>query len=156
MRKGFSFVEILIAVAILSTVLIGTYSFISAGGREASRLENLREMSGLLLSAKACVGSFGVPYLRSVGSGSNVPLSFGTGGTGCLTGTTFTGSVFPASAPTIDLPSSFGDAGSGGTRSYSAYFTSGTGGLPADTATATVTVSDGQATKSLTFEVSAQ
>lgn len=63
--SAFSIIEIIFAVAILATGMLGTYALISGGSREAVRSENSQEMAGMLLSAKTCVQSFGFATLRS-------------------------------------------------------------------------------------------
>lgn len=57
-RKGFTLIEIIFAVAIMSVSLIGISSIISMSGNQATRMEDEREASELAISLKNCVASF--------------------------------------------------------------------------------------------------
>lgn len=151
--KGFTLVEILIAVAVLTTVMLGTSALISTGGKQASRLEDDRELSDLLLSAKNCVGTFPVPYLRSVPTNSKVTVSFGTGNLDCMTGATFTGSRFPENGTgRIVLGGKSGET-EAGERSFAAFFSVKTSELPTTAVKTTVTVTDDSISKSLEWRM---
>jgi prepilin-type N-terminal cleavage/methylation domain-containing protein len=150
LRTGFSLVEILLAVTILTIVLTGTYSIVASGAKEASRVENGREISSLLFSAKACVESFGIPYARSVAAGTSVPVWFGTTQTECLTGATFTTSH--PGTPSVELKGFFGEGGEeGGSRDYLLSFTSSTVGLPANAVKIRLSGTDGSSVGTLEF-----
>ncbi len=84
-KSGFTLVEIIFAVAILSVSLIGVSSIISMSGNQATRLEDEREISELALSVKTCAASFGVPYLRSLADGRKTEIWFGSGNVSCQT-----------------------------------------------------------------------
>ncbi|MFB0964269.1 MAG: type II secretion system protein [Patescibacteria group bacterium] len=105
-QGGFTLVEIIFAVAIISVSLIGVSAIISMSGNQATRIEDEREASELALSVKTCVGGFGIPYLRSVADGGKTEIWFGSGNTECLTGRTLTGSFDFASSPKIRLETS--------------------------------------------------
>ncbi len=73
---GFSLIEIIFAVSILSVSLIGVSAIISMSGNQATRIEDEREISELALSLKTCVASFGVPYLRTLADGRKTETWF--------------------------------------------------------------------------------
>ena len=56
-RNGFTLVEVVFAVAIISATLIGISSLISMGGKQAARAEDEREMASLCLSVRTCAKS---------------------------------------------------------------------------------------------------
>lgn len=105
-RDGFTLVEIIFAVAIISVSLIGVSAIISMSGNQATRIEDEREVSELALSVKTCVTSFPIPYLRSLADGRKTEIWFGSGNTECLTGRTLTGSFDLATSPKINLETS--------------------------------------------------
>lgn len=74
--EGFTMVEIVFAVAIISVTLIGVTAIISMSGNQATRIEDEREMAELALSVKTCVASFGIPHLRSVADGRKTEIWF--------------------------------------------------------------------------------
>ena len=75
-REGFTLVEIVFAVAIISVSLIGVSAIISMSGNQATRIEDERDVSELALSAKTCVTGFGIPYLRSLADGRKTEIWF--------------------------------------------------------------------------------
>ena len=56
-RNGFTLVEVVFAVAIISATLIGISSLISMGGKQATRAEDEREVASLCLSVRTCVNT---------------------------------------------------------------------------------------------------
>lgn len=73
---GFTLIEIIFAVSIISVSLIGVSAIISMSGNQATRIEDEREISELALSIKTCVSSFGVPYLRTLADGRKTETWF--------------------------------------------------------------------------------
>ncbi|MDQ1344401.1 MAG: hypothetical protein QG650_1122 [Patescibacteria group bacterium] len=156
-RSAFTLAEIIFAVAIISVSLLGASALISTGGRQASQAEDDRESSDLLLSVRTCVSSFGIPYLRSVPSGTKVSAWFGSGGTECLTGTAYTGTYDWESAPKITLKNFSGSGTSAdaesGNREYGAYFTTSVVGIGTNSVKPTVTITNGTFEKTLGFRL---
>lgn len=89
-RQGFTMVEIVFAVAIISVTFIGVTAIISLSGNQATKIEDEREMAELLLSVKTCVASFPIEYLREIADGRKTELGFGPDNASCLTGSSFT------------------------------------------------------------------
>lgn len=73
---GFTIIEIIFAVAIISVSLIGVSSIISMSGNQATRIEDEREISELALSVKTCVANFKIPYLRTLADGRKTEVWF--------------------------------------------------------------------------------
>lgn len=156
-HNAFTLAEILFAVAIISVSFIGVSALISLGGRQATRIEDEREISDLALSVETCVKSFGIPYLRSIPSGKKTPVNFGSGNTQCATGAVFTGNYDPSTAAQIVLKgftgSGTGPSAESSSREYGAYFVTSTGGLGPNSVKSTLTVTNGTVTKSLDFRM---
>lgn len=124
--EGFTLIEIIFAVAILSVSLIGVSGIISMSGNQATRIEDEREITELALSVKTCVASFKVPYLRTLADEGKTEVWFGIGNTSCLTGSSFTGTFDMDAAPKIFLKTYLRDGEETVDREYAAYFETST------------------------------